>query len=214
MNSIGRITAPIMFYALVEGYHKTKSRKKYFLRLLFFAIISYFPFIYMRSGGNLQNLEFNRLNVIFNILLGFTAVHIRRNVKSNFLQVPLLFFLLIISVYTDWSYSGITIMLIFDYYYGNKNNQLFGYFLWVIFSESILACIANPFQEWLIFGEEFNFPIDFSYIYRFAHLIPMILLSFYNGEKGSNTTFSKYIFYVFYLAHLLLIGMIGSALSN
>lgn len=48
-SAIGRITAPIMFYALVEGYHKTRNKMNYAIRLLLFAIISYFPFIYARS---------------------------------------------------------------------------------------------------------------------------------------------------------------------
>ena len=31
MYMIGRITGPIMFFAAVEGYHKTKNLKKYML---------------------------------------------------------------------------------------------------------------------------------------------------------------------------------------
>lgn len=34
-------------------------------------------------------------------------------------------------------------------------------------------------------------------------------LSLYNGERGPNTPFSKYLFYVFYPAHLWIIALIG-----
>ena len=39
MNSIGRITMPIMCFFIAEGYHYTKDIRKYLLRLLVFAII-------------------------------------------------------------------------------------------------------------------------------------------------------------------------------
>ena len=39
MHVIGRITAPVMMFFISEGYHYTKDRKKYFLRLLLFAVI-------------------------------------------------------------------------------------------------------------------------------------------------------------------------------
>ena len=43
MQSIGYFTAPVMIYFLVEGYYYTHSRKKYFLRLFLFAVLSEFP---------------------------------------------------------------------------------------------------------------------------------------------------------------------------
>ena len=44
LRLIGRITAPSMCLALAEGFVHTSNRKKYFSRLLTFAIIAQMPF--------------------------------------------------------------------------------------------------------------------------------------------------------------------------
>ena len=44
MRSIGRIAFPIFLFLLIEGFNKTKNIKKYFFRMVIFAIISEVPF--------------------------------------------------------------------------------------------------------------------------------------------------------------------------
>lgn len=51
MHIIGRLTGPTMAYMLAEGYHYTRSVKKYAMRLGIFAVISWLPFSYFESGG-------------------------------------------------------------------------------------------------------------------------------------------------------------------
>ena len=69
MHFIGRITGPTMFYFAVEGYHHTRDLKRYILRLVIFAGISYFPFLLFHAGGDVGSLNPLRLNVIYTILL-------------------------------------------------------------------------------------------------------------------------------------------------
>ena len=67
MHIIGRLTAPIMWFFIAEGYHYTRDVKKYLLRLGIFAIISHFAycfafgldFVPFRSG------VFNQTSVMY-----------------------------------------------------------------------------------------------------------------------------------------------------
>lgn len=45
MHVIGRLTKPIMWYCIAEGYHYTRNVKKYTARLFLFALISHVPYM-------------------------------------------------------------------------------------------------------------------------------------------------------------------------
>jgi len=46
LHFVGRLTAPIMWFFIVEGFHYTKNVKKYILRLGAFALISHFAYCF------------------------------------------------------------------------------------------------------------------------------------------------------------------------
>lgn len=46
LHAIGRITAPIMWFFIAEGYMHTHNFRKYALRLLLFAVISHFAYCF------------------------------------------------------------------------------------------------------------------------------------------------------------------------
>lgn len=46
MHTVGRITAPVMCYLLVEGYIHTHDIKRYTMRLGIFAVISALSFLF------------------------------------------------------------------------------------------------------------------------------------------------------------------------
>ena len=52
----GYFTAPTMCYFLVEGYAYTRSKKRYGLRLLAFALLSQIPYRLAFGFGNLNML--------------------------------------------------------------------------------------------------------------------------------------------------------------
>ena len=61
---IGRIAFPLFCFMLVEGYFKTRSRKKYLLNLLVFGVISEVPFD-MFTSASFFNMNWN--NVMFTL---------------------------------------------------------------------------------------------------------------------------------------------------
>ena len=71
-TGIGYFTAPVMVYFMVEGYGYTRSKKKYFLRLLLFAILSEIPYYYALGFGN--------LNMLFTLSICFLIICVHKNV--------------------------------------------------------------------------------------------------------------------------------------
>ena len=203
MSLVGRITGPIMFFAAVEGYHHTKSLKKYIIRLLVFALVSYLPFMYVFR----DNFNALRLNVIFTILIGVLAIHVRRKIKNIFLKTFIILVLIIMSLPADYGSSCIVTMLVLDYFYGNKKNQIVGYTLIAAIEFGVLELITSPFWN-LIYMGNFDFSNIAGNYESFGFLIPIFLFYTYNGKHRNNSKFSKWVFYIFYPLHLSIIAII------
>lgn len=116
LHFIGSVTAPILFYFVAVGYRHTRNANQYALRLALFALISYVPFIYFFDGQLPNAGNFLRLNVIYTIFLGFLALRVRNEVQSPCLKVFLLAIVFLFSAFGDWGYTGVLMMLAFDYF--------------------------------------------------------------------------------------------------
>ena len=77
-HMIGRLTAPIMWFFIAEGYHHTRSVKKYAARLFSLAVISHFaynfcfgiPLLPFRTG------VFNQTGVVWSLSSSRTPVSV------------------------------------------------------------------------------------------------------------------------------------------
>lgn len=213
LHSIGKITGPIMFFSAVEGYHHTRNINKYMARLAIFALISWFPFVYFRYGGILADINYLRPNVIYTILAGVLAIRIRRELKNPVIKTILILCLIITCIPADWGTVGIIIIIVFDYFYGNFKNQVFGYCMIVLLDVGVLSMITSPFFR-LIYENSFNIDVEY-FMYSIENVgmfIPILFLYFYNNKKGSNGKFSKWFFYIFYPLHLLVLGFLQALL--
>lgn len=85
LNYIGRFAFLLFCFQLVLGYKKTKSLKKYLLRLLIIGIISQIPYsLFFETVGCNKNL-----NVDFTLLIGLLSIsiinfHKNKNNKITF----------------------------------------------------------------------------------------------------------------------------------
>lgn len=211
MRFIGRITGPVMFFAAAEGCRHTKNINRYMARLAVFALLSYFPYVFFVSGGTPGSLSFARLNVIYTILLGVAAIRIRRELQRPAVKMLLIVGLFILSIPGDWGATGLIMMLVFDYFHGNFRHQAFVYCLVVLLYIGILQTAGS-----LLYALVTGMPVSAgNYVYTIIGLgmfLPMILLRFYSGEKGSGGGFSKWFFYIFYPLHLLLLSVLKTVL--
>jgi hypothetical protein len=206
LRTVGRITGPVMFYFVAEGYHKTRDVNRYTLRLAVFAAVSYVPFI-LCFKGSLPNADnYWNFNVMFTLLLGLLALRVRREIKGKLpLKALLTALLLVLSVTSDWYYIGVLLILTFDMCRGDFKKQALGYCLLTL--AYILPGLTDPART-LMTGQPFDVAAFTGNVCRFGMFIPVLLLSRYNGRLGRGGKAAKWSFYIFYPAHLLILGLI------
>ena len=202
MHLIGRMTAPIMTYFIVEGYHYTRNVNKYLIRLAIFAAVSWIPFLFMEYGTLLPftfvdgNLYFNPaqgvIYTFFLTLLALKTVHSQSLPKPA--KVVLVIGLCMLSSIGDWFFFPIIWALLLDKYRGNFKKQAAAFAI----SSLVLMTLMIMF---LTDGFGNNW-------FQYGVLLALIPLYFYNGEKGRGGRFNKWFFYIFYPAHLLILGIL------
>ncbi|MDE6203887.1 MAG: conjugal transfer protein TraX [Lachnospiraceae bacterium] len=181
---VGRWAFPIYCFLLVEGFGKTKNRRKYAGRLLVFALVSEVPFDLAFAG---QVINRNHQNVFFTLLSGFLMIWAMeeigkrcRTVLAKWTGGAAVF--LAAAFLAEWTYcdygaNGIIAIALLFLFRKKKAEQI------------IAGCIA--------FLWETMAPLAFLFIF------------FYNGKRGIRL---KYFFYIFYPAHLLVLYLITFAI--
>lgn len=188
-NYIGRLAFPIFAFQIAEGYKHTKNIKKYFSRLLIFAIISQVPFslfYYVVFGSIVPN-------VIFTLFFGLICLCIYDK-YNKFVGIASVLFLGLIAELLKFDYGifGIILILIFHIFQNKKIHTAFFF---------ILAVCIKYFMQIASYGFIYEAVAIYSLLAFFTSLSTIFIL-LYNGKKGKN---AKYLFYIFYPAHLLLL---------
>ena len=179
---IGRIAFPLFCFMLVEGYFKTRNRKKYLLNLLLFGVISEIPFD-MFTTASFFNMNWN--NVMFTLALVLVTVWIIDTLKEKMQKRPKALWYLV-SILIVLVMCIVSMSLSLDY---EHHAILIGYFFYLFHDVPVFA-------------------IPFGYASMFKE--PWALLGFgltltYNGERGKQ---HKMLYYWFYPVHLLILGLL------
>ena len=184
---------PIFFFFIAEGFCYTKSKKKYALRLLGFAVATQFAYVLCHEMRFDVRVFFTEWNVIMTLFLGLTALI----VWESKLRLPVRLLLIALccgaGFFTEWSITGVLIILAFHILRERPYLRL------AIFEIIIFAYMIIGLGSFTALFSSMNI------ITIIMYTIPMVIITFfYNGEKGKDSKFSKYFFYIFYPAHLLL----------
>lgn len=198
LHIIGRLTAPIMWFFICEGYHYTRDRKKYALRLFVFAIISHFAhnfafginFIPFRTG------IFNQTSVMYPLFIAVLVLWLQdADMMKEWLKRVIIFVLIWSAFPADWSCIAVLAILGMYRNRGNLKRQMFSMMIWVI----VYAIVSFFFVDRV-----------YGIIQPFVILV-YPLLKQYNGERG-NAKWTKWLFYIYYPAHLVVLGILRIAL--
>ena len=193
LHVIGRLTAPIMFFFICEGYHYTKNLKKYITRLFIFAIISHFAYCFAFGINYIPfttGSVFNQTSIMWSLAWAVVALYIA-NGNNKLKEYQKWILVNIIAFPAD--FSSIAVMSILSMYSarGNLNKQMKAMMLWL----SLYALISFIFVNKI-----------YGIISLFAVLVYPLLKN-YNGERGK-IKWLKWFFYLYYPLHLVLIGIL------
>ncbi|MBQ9765517.1 MAG: conjugal transfer protein TraX [Lachnospiraceae bacterium] len=182
MRSVGRIAFPIFCFLLVEGFVHTRSRKKYALRLLLFALVSEIPF---DLANKAKLIEFSYQNVFFTLFIGLLAICVLEEVSLRFGET--------VDKRTLYGTNiAVTAAAMLAAYYLKTDYSLFG-----VLAIVIMYLFKEQKKKGMLYGCVVL--IIQSFLELFA-LVDIALVGMYNGKRGLKF---KYLFYIFYPAHLI-----------
>ena len=190
MRCVGRIAFPVFAFLVVEGFAYTHNRKRYFTRLLVFAVISEVSW-YLLNGADGTH------NVMFTLALGVVALTILEKLKENSALCEVA--ILSIAYLATWSgvdyeWRGILMILVFNLL-RNQNDNL-------------------PFPYGRMMQLLCAFPLMMHYG-SIGALLACMTIFLYDGARGFiKGNVAKYGFYAFYPVHLLLIWCVITFLAH
>lgn len=216
MHVIGRLTCPIMCFCVAEGYHYTRDVKKYTRRLFLFALISHVPYMLQSmsfkefgwlslvpfaTGNGFFGHVLNQTSVMWSLAIGLVMLRIADSEKLPKWSKPILVILLCFAAFpADWS----CIASLFILSIGTNRGKSLKQILWCLFYATIYALV-------------YIFALNQTYgLIQFGVVLAIPVIALYNGERGKNPKFNKFmkwLFYVYYPLHLLIIFGITQILA-
>lgn len=197
LHAIGRITAPIMWFFIAEGYHYTHDKIKYALRLFMFALVSHFAYNFCFGIQMIPFTEgsiFNQTGVIWTLFLGLMALilfDVSTQIIPQWLKTILFVVICLLAFPADWSCVAVMAICYISVHRGDFKRQMIG----------MVACVACYAIIYCIF-------IDLPYGFlQMAVVLSIPFLAMYNGERGKWKGM-KWLFYLYYPAHLFLLGFL------
>ena len=190
MRCVGRIAFPVFAFLIAEGFAYTHNRKRYFTRLLVFAVISEVSW-YLLNGADGTH------NVMFTLALGVVALAVLEKLKENSVLCGIA--ILSIAYLATWSgvdyeWRGILMILVFNLLRNQNDNLPFPY------GRMMQLLCALPLM--MHYGS-------------IGALLACMTIFLYDGARGFiKGNVAKYGFYAFYPVHLLLIWCVITFLAH
>lgn len=196
LHMIGRLTAPIMMFFIVEGFYHTKNLKKYLFRMFLFAFIAHFPYalLFNKTFLPLQEAVIDQTSVMWAFAMGLSALAIARSENprlKQWLKTVLVFVCLIAAFPANWSTPAALAIL----YMGNKRGDFRAQMWTLIISIAMYALVYAIFLD-VVYG-----------ILQLGVALAIPLLRLYNGERGRWKGL-KWGFYLYYPLHMAVLGLI------
>lgn len=188
----GRLTAPIMWFFIAEGFHYTRNVKKYIFRLFVFAIISHFAYNFAGGIPFIPHSVFNGTSVMWSLAWSVVVMVIFTTDRlPQWLKLLLTIVICLITFPSDWSSIAAMCPVYLYLNRGNFRKQAHTLFIWIVMYAMVYFIALDK-----VYG-----------ILQMFTLLSLPILNQYNGQRG-NWKGMKWFFYLYYPAHLFAIGLI------
>lgn len=177
---LGRIAFPLFIFFVVEGFFKTRDRKRYFLTLIIFALISEVPFDIFTSKTIYQA---NWNNIMFTLALSLLTIWIIDSIKGK-IKNKLLWYIVSIIIVGVFGFIAMLLSLDYDYH------------------AIVIAYIYYIFYEMPLLAAGLSYLSILKELYSFLGFAMTLT---YNGQRGKQY---KWLNYFFYPVHMLILGLI------
>lgn len=195
LHFIGRLTAPIMWFFVCEGFHYTRNVKKYMFRMFVFAVISHFAYCFAFGIHPIpfQTGIFNQTSVMYPLFVSVVVLWLQYEEKrmNKYLKFILVFALIWSAFPADWSCIAVLAIVTMYQKRGDLEAQMLRMALCVFFYGLISFFFVSKVYALVLVGVLMVYP----------------LLKLYNGEKGK-ADWMKMFFYIYYPLHLLIVGIL------
>lgn len=193
---IGRLTAPIMWFFLAEGYYHTRSVKRYALRLFLLAFLSHFAYNFCFGIPLIPNRIFNQTSVAWSLAWGLVMLWIFDSTDwKDWQKLLTIAFVCLITFPSDWSCVAAMAVLFLGLNRGNFKAQM----AWLMIWSLVYAVVYFLFLD-QVYG-----------VIQLFTCLSIPLLRSYNGQRGHYRGMGK-LFYAYYPVHLFLLGLLRIAL--
>lgn len=191
---IGRLTAPIMWFFVAEGYHHTRNVRNYAKRLFLLAFVSHFAYNFCFGIPFLpfQDSVFNQTGVAWSLAWGLVLLQVYYSeALKQWQKIMIILLVCLITFPSDWSCVATMAILFIGTERGNFRKQMLWMMVWTV-----------------VYAAVYFFFIDKVYaLIQLGTCLTIPLLRAYNGERGSWKGMGK-LFYIYYPAHLAVCGLI------
>lgn len=182
---VGRLAFPIFAFQLAVGYSHSKNKEKHIIRMFIFALLSQFPYwLYVQMA--IPGFG-HALNIGFTFLLALLGMYTLDKTNGLIAKCFSLAIVLALSYILPVDYGIVGVLLCISFYVFRNHKYL------NLLSAGLII-VAKVFIE--------------QDLMKYAMIYALLPIYLYNGKKGIDNKFSKYLFYVFYPAHLLLFAVI------
>ncbi len=194
LHLLGRLTAPIMWFFIVEGYANTRNVGRYAGRLFLLAFVSHFAYNFCFNIPFLpfRDTVFNQTGVVWSLAWGLVLLCLYDRTDWKPWQKMLATAMIcLITFPSDWSCVAAMAILFMGQDRGHFSRQMF----WLMAWSGIYALV-------------YFFFIDKTYAFiQLGTCLTIPLLAQYNGQRGGWKGMGK-LFYAYYPAHLVLCGIL------